>query len=54
MAKTVALSEETHNILEELKKMLQKQLPIKVNQKEAVAIAISESYKKRKKVKKIK
>jgi len=51
MAKTVALSEETHEQLEELKEMFQKEmsLPVKVNQVEAVAMAINESYKKRKK-----
>jgi len=51
MAKTVALSDKTHGQLEELKEILQKemQLPVKVNQAEAVAIIINESYNKRKK-----
>lgn len=51
MAKTVALSDETHRQLEELKEILKKemQLPVKVNQAEAVAIIINESYNKRKK-----
>jgi len=50
MAKTVALSEETHEQLEELKEMFQKEMsPVKVNQVETVAMAINELYKKRKK-----
>jgi hypothetical protein len=50
MAKTIPISEETHEQLKELQAFYQNEmlLPIKVNQAEAVAIAINESYKKRK------
>jgi thiamine monophosphate synthase len=49
MAKTVHISEETHSKIEDLKEMFKKEmlLPVSINQKEAVEIAIDEAYKRR-------